>query len=375
MKVLHKASLDVKSGGPAMSVYYTLRGLRNLGVDAQIIMFVLDKQGLLIGDDIPIHFSPTPLDRRFCFSPKYGSTLKLSGNFDIYHIHGVWQWPTYVMASYASRINKPYIITPRGMLYPQDMKKSKWIKKFSLAIKLKSIFINAKCVHVTCLDELMYYRELGFKNPVAIIPNPIKIENFPGKKREDIFRIGYLGRLHPRKNVESLIYAFSDLGNSVKNAELLIIGGGDATYEAFLKYEVKRLGLENVRFTGFLNGDEKNKSIDSISVLAMPSEFENFGNVILEALIRKIPCIATTGSPWEELISKNCGWWVEYNQNDITNAIRDAINLSEKELKIKGENGKKMVEEKYSIEAVATKMKELYDWVLGFSQKPNFVHD
>lgn len=73
----------------------------------------------------------------------------------------------------------------------------------------------------------------------------------------------------------------------VNNAELLIIGGGDATYETFLKNEVKRLGLQNVKFTGFLSGKEKDEAIAFLSVLAMPSEFENFGNVILEGLIRK----------------------------------------------------------------------------------------
>jgi len=77
-----------------------------------------------------------------------------------------------------------------------------------------------------------------------------------------------------------------------------------------------------IRFTGFLNGKEKDEALASCSVLVMPSEFENLGNVILEGLVRKIPCIATTGSPWEELKSYQCGWWVTYNQDSITEAIQ-----------------------------------------------------
>ena len=66
-----------------------------------------------------------------------------------------------------------------------------------------------------------------------------------------------------------------------------------------------------------LHLEEKDKALASCSVLAMPSEFENLGNVILEGLVRRIPCIATTGSPWKELNECECGWWVEYSQERV----------------------------------------------------------
>ena len=45
MKILHSGSLDANSGGPAMSTYNTLWGLQNLGVDTQVIMYPLSKNG------------------------------------------------------------------------------------------------------------------------------------------------------------------------------------------------------------------------------------------------------------------------------------------------------------------------------------------
>ena len=68
----------------------------------------------------------------------------------------------------------------------------------------------------------------------------------------------------------------------------------------------------------------------------MPSEFENLGNVVLEGLVRRIPCIATTGAPWQELISENCGWQVPYTQKDITKAISLAMSTSYEKLKEMG---------------------------------------
>lgn len=129
-----------------------------------------------------------------------------------------------------------------------------------------------------------------------------------------------------------------------------------------------------MRFAGFLSGEEKDKAIASCSVLAMPSEFENLGNVILEGLVRRIPCIATTGSPWSELNSHHCGWWVEYNQTAITDAVRKAINTSSEELQAMGERGYQLMVDNYSVTSIAKNMKALYDWILEKSEKPTFVY-
>ena len=164
------------------------------------------------------------------------------------------------------------------------------------------------------------------------------------------------------------------MGSETEDAELLIIGGGDKEYERELHNLVANYHLNNVRFTGFLNGEEKDRVFASCSVLAMPSEFENLGNVILEGLVRGIPCIATTGSPWKDLQTYHCGWWIPYTQADITNAVRSALNATEEELQTMGQNGRKLMEERYSMKAIAEKMKSLYEWILGSGEKPDFVY-
>ena len=366
MKVLHFGTLDVNAGGPAMSTYNTLYGLKEQEVDAEIIMYPLSPNGKLKGENVRVHFAKAPLEHKLAYSPTLKKEIKTLGVYDLYHAQGVWQYPTYAIAEVAKSLNRPYIITPRGMLYPQEIRKSnKFFKLLSLKVRLLNDLNKAACVQVTCMDEMRYCRELGVTSPIAVIPNPIEIKEYTEKKKDDIFRLGYLGRLSPRKNVESLIYAFDELGELTKNAELLIIGGGDEKYERFLKDEVKRLNLQNVRFTGFLSGKEKDEAIASISVLAMPSEFENLGNVVLEGLIRKIPCIATKGSPWEELVTYKCGWWVDYSQRAITEAIKEAINTPPNKLMSMGINGQYLMKNNYSIKAISTKMKNLYNWILG----------
>lgn len=374
MKVLHSSILDINSGGPAMSTYLTVWGVRQQGIDAEVITFELPQGGRMRGNDIPVHFSPQPIIQKFAYSPVFARDIKSLGEYDIYHAQGVWLHYTYALIDVARAKNKPYIVTPRGMLYPQDIAKSSTLfKKLSLKWRLLNDLNRAACVHVTCMDEMRYCRELGVTSPMVVIPNPVEIIDYKEKKQDDIFRVGYLGRLSPRKNVEGLIRAFAALKNEAKDAELLVIGGGDEKYEQYLKDEARRLDVTNIRFVGFLSGDEKNKAIASCSVLAMPSEFENLGNVILEGLVRGIPCIATTGSPWEELNTEKCGWWVEYNQDAITEAVRKALSTPVQDLHEMGLRGRKLMEERYSVEAVAKKMKSTYEWVLG-GDKPDFVY-
>ncbi len=373
MKVLHFGTLYASAGGPAMSTYLSLKGLRALGTDALMAMFELPDLGALRGDDVPIVWCRKPWRGKLSYSPILKKELLAVEHPDIYHIQGVWQYPSYAMADVARRRKKPYLITPRGMLYPQDIQKSNALfKRISLKWRLLDDLNRAACVHVTCEEEMKHCRALGVKSPIAVIPNPVEVKTYLPMQTDDIFRVGYLGRLSPRKNVESLLTAFAQL--NIPQSELLIIGGGDEAYEHYLRQETQRMGLTNVTFTGFLSGEEKDKTLSSLSLLVMPSEFENMGNVILEGLIRGIPCIATKGAPWKDLEDAHCGWWVNYNQEAITEAIRQASMMDSKDLAVMGANGKQLIKSKYAVEVVVKQLNSLYMWIMGRADKPSFVY-
>ncbi|MFI3320921.1 MAG: glycosyltransferase [Rikenellaceae bacterium] len=377
MKVINSGTIDINAGGVATGIYYTMLGLRGQGVDADIFMYKTGSDAELVGENVSVFYTQKPTINKIAYSSKYKADLQSIGVYDIYHAQGIWQYPTYAMIDVAKKFSRPYLISPHGMLYPQDIAKSSSLfKKLSLKARLLSYFNGAACVHATCQQELDHCRNLAIKSPIAIISNPVEIVDYIEKKEDNIFRVGYLGRISPRKNVESLIYAFADLKDKIAGAELLIIGGGDDEYEKFLRLEVKRLNLsDRVSFTGFLSGQEKNRAIASLSLLVMPSEFENHGIVVLEALVRKIPVIATKGSPWQELHTYGCGWWVDYNQNAITEAIEAAFNTPLSELEAMGQRGRELMEQNYSVEAVGTKMKALYEWILTKRDKPEFVYE
>lgn len=375
MKVLHSSSLAVSAGGPAMSTYLTLRGLRGLGVEAEVIQHPLRAGDVNRGEDVPIHYTGRVWLPKLNWVPGMKRQIEALGHYDVYHAQGVWQWQTYALVDAARQQQSPYLITPRGMLYPQDIAKaSTRFKRWSLRWRLLRDLNRAACVHVTCQEERRHCRDLGVTSPIAVIPNPVDCDVALYEKDDATFRIGYMGRLSPRKHVEWLIRAVAALSAEAADVELLIIGGGEAAYERSLRDEVQRLGLKRVHFTGMLHGEVRDRALSSCSLLVLPSEFENLGNVIMEALVRGIPCVATKGSPWEELETHRCGWWVDFDQTAITDAVRRARHTAPETLRQMGLNGRKLMMQRYSVPAVARQMLQLYQWVLGEGAKPDFVY-
>lgn len=375
MKVLHSCSLDVRSGGPTKSVYLTIKGLQNMGVDVEDLTFPLSPGGKLISDDIKINYTEPLINIRFAYMPNLKNTLDKIVGVDLYHVQGLWQYMGHTVASYARTHNKPYMVTLRGMLYPIGLNQSKFIKKAAMCLYQRNDLQKAACIQATCKDELNYYRDLGFTNPVAIIANPIEVagvveQQIPPK---DKVVFGFLGRLHPLKRVERLIYAFAS-NEDFRDAELHIIGAQDKEYERFLKTEVERLHLNNVKFLGFLSGKAKDDAMDKLSYLVAPADQENFGNIMLEAMLRGIPCIVSKGMPWQELEEFNCGWWIDNDQDSINKTMLEALHLSREHNINMGMSCKQLVKERYSVEFLSKKMKQVYDWILKRGDKPDFVY-
>lgn len=378
-KILFCGSLNVKTGGPAMSTSLTMLGLMECGDDARILMNKKEKGCKLRSEEIPILWSSKPYNEKTGYPWGPLSNDAFVKDCDLMHPQGVWDYNVRAISRMARKLGKPYIVSLRGMLYPQALKRSALKKKMFMSLFTSKVLSNAACIHATCEDEMIFYRDLGFKNPVTIIPNPIDIsekhETFCKTFNKNKFVIGYLGRLHKRKNVEALIKALAVLNKKYNNLELVIIGGGDDVYENELRTMAKELYVKNVKFCGFLSGEEKEDTLNSLSLLVMPSEFENFGNVILEGLVRQIPCIATKGSPWKVLEEHNCGWWVNYDQDDINRAIEEAVNKTDEQLEEMGKKGFMLVKSTFSKEIVGKKFHETYEWILGNKEKPEFVYE
>lgn len=386
MKILQTIPwFGVHSGGTSTCTYDLLSSLHQIGCSADLMTLkVRDKTDYLMGHEenwikALDNDSITP----FGFSMNMSKFLQ-SSDYDIYHTNGLWMYCNHATCLAARRKGKPYIITPHGMLYQAALRRSYWKKWPFLKLFFDKDIKRADCLHVTCKAEMENVRAFGYRGPVAIISNPANLLDYLNEivLAKPTFlgcslprKFGFLGRLHPIKKVENLLYGAAMLPHGT-NFELVIMGKDDPDYEQFLLSETKRLGLEkNVRFCGFVSGREKYEQLVQLSCLFVPSDFENFGMIVTEALSVGTPVMASLGTPWEELNTVGCGWWIDRSPENIANVMLQVLEMDIDRLLTMGRAGQKLVADKYTAEKVAQMMKRLYEWILYGGTKPEFVYD
>jgi len=262
------------------------------------------------------------------------------------------------------------------MLYPQALARSAWKKRLLLDMFFREDILSASCIHATCNEEMNAVRRFGYEGPIAVIANPLVIPDYAAELVNDrsIVRFGFLGRLHPIKGVENLLYGAASVVSSSK-FEVYIAGMGENDYERFLRHEVERLRLDNVEFYGFVNGRAKYEFLSHLSVLFVPSEMENFGMVVTEALSVGTPVMASLGTPWEELDRYGCGWWLDRTPENIARVMNEVLDMPSEQLAAMGERGRMLVADKYSALKVAQQMQSLYEWLATGGVKPDFVYE
>ena len=370
MKVNHTiASLDKSTGGPARSVTHLISEVLDISKDISLDLTTLSSES-------PIIKSFNKENSNIFF---FKNKIKFKNSYDLYHAQGIWQIPMHHMVKEATKNNKPYIITIRGMLEPWSLKQSCMKKKIALKLYQFKDLKKATCLHATADMEVDSIRALGLKNPIAMIPNGINIDQFPKEiplKSMKNKKILFLSRIHPKKGIENLIEAWLNIEVDIKKGwRVDIVGNGDKEYIGELKRIITKEKLqEEIFILPPVFGLKKVRLYREASLFVLPTFSENFGVVIAEALASYTPVITTKGAPWEDLESYNCGWWIEIGVNPLISALEVAMSCSNEDIIEKGKNGRKLIEEKYSIASVAKKMLSLYSWVLEKTDQPSFIN-
>lgn len=363
MRVIHIISgISKSSGGPSRSVQGLVAALNGVGVDTWLISCqVGDKPWI---DGINNFLAPTG-DERKNLSRFIEDSIKRI-NPDIIHLHGIWQMQIHLAARIARKLNIPYIETPRGMLEPWSLEQKKWKKRLAMWLYQRTDLKKAIALHATADSEAAQFKKLGFDNPIIMSPNGVNLpKQLPGKTRDDArHRVLFVSRMHQKKGVLELVEAWAKVRPQGWCCELVYTLNGETerAYEAQVKDAVNALGLrDSFIFTGALSDDAKWEAYCRADVFVLPTYSENFGIVIAEALFANLPVITTKGTPWAELEEHNCGKWIDIGVEPLVVALREMTALTDDERSVMGENGRKLVEDRYSWPQLAKKMKEAYE--------------
>jgi len=212
-----------------------------------------------------------------------------------------------IMAAYASG---KIIIAPRGMLRSSALA-VKPIRKFLYLWFLRMLGIGRYLsFHSTGEDETKdIKRFFPVVKKVVLAPNlPVSVNNqlLPIEKKAGQLRIIFVGRLHPIKKLDFLLEALAKTKGDIKLD--IVATREDKEYWSHCKKMIGRLQFRFDITTYIDLPHHKIKPLlEKSHLFALPTEGENFGHAIFEALAVGCPVLISDQTPWRNLQAKKVG--------------------------------------------------------------------
>ena len=228
-------------------------------------------------------------------------------------------WPKGVITS-PNQLHITYVYTPPRFLYgyaTEGQKRDKWyLKPFLRVIDHFLRIWDYTAAHrpdfVLVISEEIKKRVKKFygRESTIIYPPVELVTNYSDAKSEDFFLC--ISRLAAYKNIDVLISAFNLI-----NLKLKVVGTGKEMEK------LKRLAKENVELLGFVSEETKNSLLTECKGFIFPTDYEDFGIVVVEALAHGKPVLChRSGGPLEIVQAGKTGMFFDtVNPESLANSI------------------------------------------------------
>jgi glycosyltransferase involved in cell wall biosynthesis len=287
--------------------------------------------------------------------------------YDLVHIHSVYLWPTWTAARAARAGRVPYVVSPRGMLVPELIRrKSRWVKEAWLRLIERPNLERAAALHTTSDVEAGHLPGFGWRlPPIAMVPHGVDDPEALGSDISPDVAAAIagppaalaFGRISWEKGLDRLIAAVP-LAPSAR----VIIAGNDGGQAAALAEQAKQLGVAD-RVTILprsISGDDKEALFANAALFAMTSLSENFGLAAFEAMRRGRAVLTTADVGMSEIVREaSAGLIVDPSPPAIARGL-ETILADEQARRAMGQRGCELVVSRYGWDVAATRMTELY---------------
>lgn len=360
--------------------------------------------------------APELLDALHAFAP------------DLCHVHGLWLYPSIAAKHYSRTKKRPCLISPHGMLDPWAMRNSRWKKQIAWSLFEGGHLRGAQCLRALCVSEARSIRQLGLKNPIAIIPNGIDL---PADENADVLKgetpilaklktaggnppwqgcvepgkkvLLFLSRIHPKKGLVNLLRAWgenrkSEIGRRTSDEWVLAIAGWDqGGHEAELKTLATELGLAwrdvrartpdngaevggqrsvcsgqwSVLFLGPQFNADKAACYRHCDAFVLPSFSEGLPMVVLEAWANSKPVLMTPECNLPEGFKAGAALKVAATEAGIASGLSELQCLNEGERQAMGRRARALVAERFTWAQIGHQLQAVEEWMLGGGAKPD----
>lgn len=259
----------------------------------------------------------------------------ISGADRIY-ISGIATWPVTLAALIARALGRPYVVAPRGGMMAEhwhEIRQNNPVKALFYHLFVLPSLRAAHGVHASSTLEASDIRQIEPKARVFIVPNAFSAPPLSSEQRKRAEPAGglkllYLGRLSAEKSI--LGFAKGLERHRGPNDRLLIAGAPEGSYgEEVLAFCAKTPWID---YLGVLGRDQLSGAFAGIDALVLPSGVdgdirENFGNVVVEALLHARPTIVTRGLAWDGIDAAKIGVTFNRDLSDLGAAVQSLRNL------------------------------------------------
>lgn len=364
----------VRYGGPIRSVHALARALSERGHDVHVYTSSVDgpndlpvRHGEAVDlDGVHVRYFRVPCVRRLYWCPTLASALRRQiDDFDVVHLHSVFLWPTWAAARIARQAGVPYVLSPRGMLGSEVIRrKSRLVKTAWIRLIEQRTLREAAAVHVTAEIERSEVQGLGLSTPrIHSIPNGVSWPASHGGLAEGPFHdierpyALFLSRIDAKKGLDRLIAAWK----WVPELTLIIAGNDERGYRAHLERLAAANRVESrVRFVGMVSDEHKWALYEHAAMFVLPSYSENFGNVVAEAMAMGCPVIVTPEVGLASLVRESgAGLVVDGAPRALAESIRALLQDASRR-RLMGERGRCTARQQLSWKSAASRMETLY---------------
>ncbi len=231
-----------------------------------------------------------------------------------------------------------------------------------------------KCNYIIALDLLLkkHLVDQGYPDSqIFIVPNmintpPKKLDNIVLKKTDYV--IGALGRFVPEKGFNYLIEAISILRDRRYNVKLML--GGAGSLERQLKKLVIDINIKNnVEFIGWIK--DKKSFFEEIDIFCIPSVFETFGIVALEAMSQQVAIVSTKTSGASQIFEPDMDALLTKtaSSQDLADKIAYLIDNPDKRRELKNNAYNKIIS-RYDTQVIANILLEILENISSLSANP-----
>jgi len=318
-------------------------------------------------------------DMHYVFVPAMANAI-LKADVDIIHAHSYGYFQVNAAALNRKLKTTPFVLTPH--YHPQwsmwGGARRKRLRRFYDAVFAEKVIQSVDIIIGVSHHEIeLMHRAIEFEEKrVRYIPNGIDFTKFEKIPSPEPFRkavgikdpfVLYVGRLASNKGLQVLVEAAPAVLKTNPEIRFVLVGE-DEGMRPKLEKRLEKLGIrDKFIFTGHLTSEEEFLSAyAACEVFVLPSEYEAFGIVLLEALACEKPCVASRVGGVPEALGKpgKTGLLVEFGDHDgLADALNDLLADPAKRRRF-GKFGRKYVREHFTWPAIVEQIESVYKELL-----------